>query len=44
MTVVLLMGEIYDIYRRDGLWRHELRAKFHDNPFKNSSNIKFISL
>jgi hypothetical protein len=37
--LVLLMGVIYEVHRRDGLTRHDMDTKFHEDWFGHSSNI-----
>jgi hypothetical protein len=43
-VLVLQMGEIYEARRWDGLRWHDIHTKFHDDLFRNSSNIKGITL
>jgi hypothetical protein len=40
---VLLKGGIYEVRRLDGLEWHNIRTKFHDEPFRQLSNIKVIA-
>jgi hypothetical protein len=37
------MGAIYKVYRWDGSRWHNIYAKFHNNQFRLSSNIKVIT-
>jgi hypothetical protein len=41
--LVLLMEEIYEVLRLNGLRWHDIGAKFHDSRFKHLSNIAFIT-
>jgi hypothetical protein len=41
-VLVLLMGFIYEVHRRDGLRWHNIRTTSHDERFRHSSNIKGI--
>lgn len=34
------MGVIYEVRRRDNLWRHDVNTTFHAHQLRNSSNIK----
>jgi hypothetical protein len=38
-SVVFLMGEIYEVHRRDGLRWCDIRTKFHKDWFGFSRNI-----
>jgi hypothetical protein len=42
-VLLSLMSEIFEVRRGDGLRYHEVYAHFHDNRFRNSSNIKLIT-
>jgi hypothetical protein len=42
-VLVLLTGMIYEVHRSDGLKRHDIRTKFHEDWFGHSGNIKVIT-
>jgi hypothetical protein len=41
--LALLMREIYEVRRWNGLRRHDIRMKFHDDRFRHLSNIMAIT-
>jgi hypothetical protein len=41
-VLVLPIERIYNVRRLDGLRWHDIHAKFYDNRFRRSSNIKVI--
>jgi hypothetical protein len=41
-VLVLLMDVIYEVHGRDGLRLHDIQAKFHDDQFRHSSNIRLL--
>jgi hypothetical protein len=41
--LVLLMGGIYELSRLNGLRWHDIHTKFHDDRFRNLSNITVIT-
>jgi hypothetical protein len=41
--LVLLMGGIYEVCRLNGLRRHDMHTKFHDDRFRHLSNITVIT-
>jgi hypothetical protein len=39
VVLVLPMGGIYEVHHRNGPRWHDIHPKFHDDPFRHSSNI-----